>query len=133
MAQLIVEIHIPLVETRGGLLAGPEPDLEIEPGAELEVERGAGLGLEVEFSWIAAVEEYLVKREESGEFEVYDDGESLGGDYLFFLTGADEQTLLSIAADVARLPGIPTGAYAIVTDDEADELGAGRREPLPQI
>jgi hypothetical protein len=120
MAQLIVEIHIPLVETRVRLLDDLESEVASEPG------------LEVEFSWIAAVEEYLAKREESGEFEVYDDGEELGGDYLFFLTGADEQTLLSIAADVARLRGIPPGAYAIVTDDEADEPGVGRHEPLPQ-
>jgi hypothetical protein len=120
MAQLVVEIHIPLVETRVRLLDDEES------------ESGSQAGLEVEFGWIVAVEEYLTKREESGEFEVYTDGESLGGDYLFFLTGADEQTLLSIAADVARLPGIPPGAYAIVTDDTSDEPGTGRHEPLPQ-
>jgi hypothetical protein len=121
MAQLIVEIHVPLVETR----------LRLHDDQESEV--GAAPGPKVEFEWIVAVEEYLVKREESGEFEVYDDGESLGGDYLFFLTGADEQTLLAVAADVARLPGIPPGAYAIVTDDEAGEMGVGRHEPLPQL
>lgn len=127
MAQLIVEIHIPLVETRVQLPDDTEPEAGSEPAAA-----SPQLSLEVEFDWIVAVEEYLAKREESGEFEVYDDGESLGGDYLFFLTGADEPTLLSIAADVARLPGIPPGAYAIVTDDESNEMGLGRQEPLPQ-
>jgi hypothetical protein len=120
MAQLVVEIHIPLVETRVRLLDDEELEVASEPG------------LEVDSGWIATVEEYLAEREESGEFELYGDGEEHGGDYLFFLTGADEQTLLSIAADVARLPGIPPGAYAIVTDDEADEPGIGRNEPLPQ-
>jgi hypothetical protein len=121
MAQVVVEIHLPLVQTPADSLADPAPD------------SAAQLGLEVEFEWIGVVEDYLAKREESGEFEVYSGGEEVGGDYLFFLTGADEQILLSIAADVARLPGIPTGAYAIVTDDESDETGVGRHEPLPQV
>ncbi|GAA3566942.1 hypothetical protein [Kribbella ginsengisoli] len=120
MAQPVVEIHIPLVETRVRLLDDPGSEEAPEPG------------LEVEFGWISVVEDYLAKREESGEFELYADGEELGGDYLFFLTGADEQTLLAIAADVARLPGIPPGPYAIVTTDDSDEPGVGRNEPLPQ-
>ncbi|NEA33927.1 hypothetical protein [Streptomyces sp. SID13031] len=108
MAQLIVEIHLPLVDT--GVRSPANPDYA--------------------FGWIFEVEEYLAKNEDGGGFEVYDDGEELGNDYLFFLTGANERTLLSVARDVARLPGMPKGAYAIVTDDEAEEMGVGQRAPL---
>jgi hypothetical protein len=31
---------------------------------------------------------------------------------------------------VAALPGIPQGVFVIVTDDEAEEMGVGRRMPL---
>ncbi|MDX6241430.1 MAG: hypothetical protein QOG10_6254 [Kribbellaceae bacterium] len=41
-----------------------------------------------------------------------------------------EETLLAVAAHVAALPGIPRGVFAIVTDDEAEEMGVGRRMPL---
>lgn len=108
MAQLIVEIHLPLVDT--GVRSPDNPDFA--------------------YGWIFEVEEYLVTHEDGGGFEVYDDGEELGDEYLFFLTGADERTLVSVARDVARLPGVPKGAYAIVTDDEAGEMGVGRRAPL---
>jgi hypothetical protein len=108
MAQLIVEIHIPLTGKGGRMPDSPD----------------------YEFPWIDEVEEYLAEQEEKGTFEVYDDGEELGGAYLFFITGASEETLLTIAADVAALPGVPRGAFAIVTDDEAEEMGVGRRVPL---
>jgi hypothetical protein len=83
-----------------------------------------------EFRWIDEVEEYLAEREETGTFEVYDDGEELGDAYLFFIAGASEETLLTVAADVAALPSVPQGVFAIVTDDEAEEMGVGRRVPL---
>jgi len=35
-----------------------------------------------------------------------------------------------VAADVAALPGVPQGVFAIVTDDEAEEMGVGRRVRL---
>jgi hypothetical protein len=108
MAQLIVEIHLPLVDT--GVRSPDNPDYA--------------------FGWIFEVEKYLAKHEEEDGFEVYDDGEEFGNDYLFFLSGAAERTLLSVARDVARLPGVPKGAYAIVTDDEAEEMGVGQRAPL---
>jgi hypothetical protein len=112
MAQLIVEIHPPLVDSLGR----PADDASFD----------------FTFDWIEAVGDYLMALEESGGVLLYDDGEEFGDEYLFFLTGPDEQPLLAVAADVARLPGVPKGAYATVTDDEAGEMGVGRREPLPQ-
>jgi hypothetical protein len=108
MAQLIVEIHVPLVDT--GVRSPDNPDYA--------------------YGWIFEVEEYLASHQDTGGFEVYDDGEESGNAYLFFLTGADERKLLSVARDVARRPGMPKGAYAIVTDDEAEETGVGQRAPL---
>jgi hypothetical protein len=96
MAQLIVEIHVPLVDT--GVRSPDNPDYA--------------------YGWIFEVEEYLASHEDDGGYEVYDDGEELGNAYLFFLTGADERTLLSVARDV------------VVTDDEAEETGVGQRAPL---
>ncbi|MFC0622625.1 hypothetical protein [Kribbella deserti] len=80
--------------------------------------------------WIGEVEQYLAEREAGGAFEVYDDSEELGDDFLYFITGASEEMLLAVAADVAALPGLPPGVYAIVTDDEAEEMGVGRRIAL---
>jgi hypothetical protein len=119
MAQLIVEIHIPLTSK------GPR----LPPGATWP-RSSAIIAADDPFPWIGEVEEYLVEREEDGTFEVHDDGEELGDDYLYFITGASEETLLAVAAAVAALPGIPQGVFAIVTDDEAEEMGVGRRVPL---
>lgn len=76
------------------------------------------------------MEEYLGEREEDGTFEIHDDGEELDGEYLYFITGASEESLLAVAADVAALTGLPQGVFAIVTDDGAEEIGVGRRVPL---
>ncbi|GAA1120585.1 hypothetical protein GCM10009630_17910 [Kribbella jejuensis] len=58
------------------------------------------------------------------------EGEEVGDAYVYFITAASEATLLRVAADVAALPGVPRGVFAMVTDDEAANLGAGRRVPL---
>jgi hypothetical protein len=117
MAQLIVEIHILLVST--GLPPGTTwpRSTDIVPD-------------DYPYPWIGEIEAYLGEREEDGHFEVYDDGEELGDEYLYFITGASEETLLTVASDVAALPGIPQGVFVIVTDDEAEEMGVGRRMPL---
>lgn len=96
---LVVEIHVPLVATATDGYAYP---------------------------WIDGIEELLFVGAENGAYEVYDDGEELDGEYLFFVTGADESTLVAVASTVARHPGVPDGVYARVTDDEAD-MGTGRR------
>ncbi|MEE1759649.1 MULTISPECIES: hypothetical protein [unclassified Streptomyces] len=62
---------------------------------------------------------------------MYDDGEEYGEAYIFFITGAAEEDLLAVAARTAGLPGIPGGVFAVVTNDEADEIGLGRRVELP--
>ena len=106
--QLVVEIHLP---TRGD-------------GGVLPGERGYA------FAWIDEVEEFLEDESSDGSFEIYDVGEDFVETYVFFISGASEELLLSVAARVASLPGIPSGAFAVVTDDQAEEFGAGRRIPL---
>ena len=83
------------------------------------------------FPWIEDVEAFLVDVEDRGEAEVYDDGEEYGEVYVFFVTGADEDSLLAVASRAAKLDRVPTGAFAMVTHDEADEFGQGRRVDLP--
>ncbi|MBQ1051945.1 hypothetical protein KBX50_26235 [Micromonospora sp. C51] len=102
----IVEIHVPLVPTPG-----------LDPGVYA-------------FPWIDQVEDFLVDLEDEGAVEVYDDGEELGDVYVFFIAGATEATLLTAASRVATLDSVPTGAFAIVTDDGAPD-GTGRRIDLP--
>nr|WP_221383151.1 hypothetical protein [Actinoplanes polyasparticus] len=103
---LLVEIHVPL------------PSLE-------EMESGQQPHPVV---WIDEVQEFLAGLEEGEEF---DDGEEYGDVYVFFIAGADESTLLRAASRVAALEGVPSGAFAMVTDDEAEEFGMGRRVDLP--
>jgi hypothetical protein len=105
---LLVEIHIPL----------PTPE---------EVEAGAS---EHPVVWIEKVEDFLAELH-GEELEVFDDGEQDGAVYIFFIAAADEQTLLAAASRVAVLDGVPTGAFAMVTDDAAEEFGMGRRVDLP--
>ncbi|TCO44924.1 hypothetical protein EV646_10996 [Kribbella antiqua] len=106
--QLVVEIHLPL-NGAGGIPPG-------DPGYE--------------FGWIDDIEEFLDDESSDGGFDIYDDGEEIGGVYVFFVAGAPEEVLLSVAADVAALPGVPSGAFAVVTDDKSDEIGTGRRVAL---
>jgi|GEM_PF-4435967 len=40
-------------------------------------------------------------------------------------------SLLRVASEVAALDRVPAGAFAMVTDDEAEEFGMGRRVELP--
>lgn len=106
--QFVVEIHVPL-NGAGGI---PPSD----PGYE--------------FGWIDDIEEFLDDESSDGSFDIYDDGEEIGGAYVFFVAGAPEEVLLSVAADVAALPSVPSGAFAVVTDEESEEVGTGRRVAL---
>jgi hypothetical protein len=103
MTATLVEIHVPF--------GGEEPAPE----------------------WIDRVEEHLVGAEGRGELEVYDDGEEFGDVYVFFVTGASEDDLLSAAAEVATLPGVPPGAFAHVSDVDAGQFGLGRRIELDLV
>lgn len=104
--ETVVEIHVPL-----------RPAADLAPG-------------EYPYPWIDDIEDYLAERSEDGEVEVYDDGEEVGPEYVFFVCGAPEASLVGVAAEVAALPFVPDGAYAVVTDSTAD-VGAGRRVDLP--
>lgn len=103
MAELLVEIHVPLTPS--------------------DVPEG-----EYPFPWIDSAMEFLFELDDS-RGEMYDDGEELGDEYLFFVHAGSESDLLSIAREIARLPGMPLGVCATVTDTEAD-MGGGRRVDL---
>ncbi|MGP2440898.1 hypothetical protein [Streptomyces sp. JW3] len=107
MPTQVVEIHVPLLPAPG-LADGAYP-----------------------FPWIDQVEEFLAGLEDAGEAEVFDDGEEDGDVYVFFVTGAGTDRLLTVASRVATLPGVPAGTFAVVSDDEAEETGTGRRVALP--
>ncbi|MDP9842670.1 hypothetical protein [Streptosporangium lutulentum] len=107
MATTVVEIHVPLREVSS--LAKTE----------------------YQFPWIDEIEEFLFELEQQGEVEVFDDGEEFREVYVFFVTGTDENALLVAASRVAALDGVPAGAFAVITDDEAAEFGLGRRIDLP--
>ncbi|WP_416976363.1 hypothetical protein [Streptomyces sp. T028] len=104
---VVVEIHVPL---------SPAPDLA----------EGA-----YPFPWIDAVEDFLAVLEDEGGAEVFDEGVEDEDRYVFFVTGAEERTLLEVASRVATLPGVPTGAFAVVSDEPGEEIGRGRRVELP--
>lgn len=103
MVDLLVEIHVPL--TPGDVPEGEYP-----------------------FPWVDSVMEFLFELDGS-KGEMYDDGEELGDEYLFFVHGAPEADLISLAREVANLPDVPPGVYATVTDTEA-EMGGGNRVAL---
>ena len=104
MSELVVAIHVPLTPTPG---LGPD---------------------DYPYPWIDDVEAYLGELDGS-DGEVWDDGEELGEDYVFFVSGAPEADLVRLAKRVSRLDGVPDGAYAVVTDSEGD-MGEGRRVNL---
>ncbi|GGU15156.1 hypothetical protein [Streptomyces lateritius] len=101
---IVVEIHVPLEEAPGA----PEGSYPLQ--------------------WIDQIEEFFAEQDAA---EVYDDGEEYDGAYVFFIAGATEEVLLAVASGTAGLPGIPSGVFAIVTNDEAEEIGFGRRVELP--
>ncbi len=107
MSRPIVEIHVPLTATPG-----------MPAGA-------------YQYPWIDDVEEALAEGDGDGRYEVHDDGEELGEEYLFFITGDREADLVAVATEIANLPGVPAGTYAVVADDAQAEMGVGRRVELP--
>lgn len=102
-------------------------DIVVEIHVPLRQDPGAPEGSYV-FPWIDQVEDFLAEQEAA---EVYDDGEEYDGVYVFFITGATEEVLLAVASGTAGLPGIPSGVFGMVTNDEAEEIGLGRRVELP--
>ncbi|GAA1468149.1 hypothetical protein [Microbacterium thalassium] len=105
MADLLVEIHVPLIPAEG---VGED---------------------DYPFPWIETIETFLFDLEDGDRGEMYDDGEELGGEYLFFVWGAPEDVLIDVARDIANLRGVPEGTYARVSDTGAD-MGEGRRVAL---
>ncbi len=109
MAQLVVEIHVPLT---------PTPDL---PEGEYE------------YPWIEEVQDRVAVLDlKSDGAEDYDDGEEIGEVYAFFLTGEDRDSVLLAAKRIATGPGVPAGGFIIVNDSEGD-MGEGERVELADI
>ncbi|MFC0503630.1 hypothetical protein [Micromonospora costi] len=106
MAEIVVEIHVPLVAT---------------PGLAARA---------YQFPWIEDIEDFLADLEGQGAVEVIDEGEEYGDVYVFAIGGAEEARLLAAASRVAMLDRVPRGAFAVVTDDETDDIGQGRRVDL---
>lgn len=81
--------------------------------------------------WVDDVGDFMIDLEDEFGVEEYEDGEQVGDEFVFFLAGARERTLLAAASRVAVREGVPAGAYAMVTDTAAAEVGMGRRVKLP--
>ena len=107
MSQLVVEIHVP-----------PTPAPAVADG-------------DYPFPWIQELEEHLAELEEAGELEVYDDGEEIDDEYVFFITGGTEQQLLQSASRTATRDGVPARTYAVVSSNDSEEIGTGHRVDLP--
>lgn len=99
--ELIVEVHVPFERSEAADDEGAYP-----------------------YPYLETIEEYLFALD--GDHGVmYDDGEQIDDEYLFFLAGASEAELIDLAREIAALPGVPAGVYATVTDSDAD-MGGGR-------
>ncbi|MBM2620789.1 hypothetical protein JIG36_35345 [Actinoplanes sp. LDG1-06] len=81
--------------------------------------------------WIDDVGDFLIDLEDELRLEEVEDGEEVGDEYVFFIAGANERTLLKAASRVATREGVPSGAYAMVTVTDAAKVGMGRRVSLP--
>lgn len=104
---MVVEIHVPLP---------PTPNLP----------EGA-----YPFPWFEEIEDVLSDLEDQGDVAVFEDGEEHEDAYVFFVAGGGEEELLAVASHVATLPGVPAGAFAVVSDGQAEEFGVGRQVTLP--
>jgi hypothetical protein len=105
-SNIVVEIHVPLTPVIG-LPEGEDP-----------------------FPWIDDIMEFITDLDERGEVALFDDGGEFDEVYVFLINAASEDRLLAAAARIADLPGVPAGVFAMVTDDEAEEFGLGRRVEL---
>lgn len=83
-----------------------------------------------QFPWLIDVEQHLHDLEDQDEVELFDDGEEVGDEYLFFLTGRPDAELIEAASRIASRPGVPAGAY-IVLNTGHDDFGIGKRIDLP--
>jgi hypothetical protein len=109
MAELVVELHVPLVAP---------------PGLSDD---------EYQYPWIMQIEDDVAALDEATDGATdYDDGEELGDDYIFFLTGDDEAKVLAAAKSVASASYVPAGAFLVVNDSQGD-MGEGRRVELSAV
>lgn len=101
MSESVVEVHVPMVPTQG--LATRDD----------------------QFPWMGAVEDHVGS---ASGVQMGGDAEQSGEEYLFYLSGADEDRLIEVAREIAGLSGVPSGVYAVVPD--ADRTDSGLRIDL---
>jgi len=99
---VVLEVHIPLV---AGKASNEDP-----------------------FAWTEDVEDFLAER--VGPVTGLDDGEEIGDTYVFPLVGGGIGDLLFVAREIAALPGVPAGVYAVLTDSASVGSEDGRRIEL---
>ena len=103
MTEPIVEIHVPLT-----------PSADVAPG-------------EYPFPWIDDIEETLEVGAEDGRYEMYDDGEELGDEYVFFIVGDDEK--VAARRGDGRRHAARRAGRRVRRRDGRGPAGAGDRPP----
>ena len=88
--ETVLELHVPLTPTKG-----------LDEG-------------EYQFPWIDELDEAIEQLTDDGILETADDGDEVDGHYVFFLSGADEDSLVAVAERLAARDAVPAGAFAIV-------------------
>lgn len=106
VSEPLVEVHVPLVPVEG-----------------------AAEG-EYSYPYLEAIEDVLFELDGQGRGEMWDDGEEFDDEYLFFISHASEEALLTLARELRALPGVPEQTYAVVSTTDAAEWGVGRRVDL---
>ena len=109
MPELVVEVHVPLTKS-----------VELDEG-------------DYAFPWIDEVSEFVASLDETMKYDgaiQHDDPEEWEGHYVFFLSGATEDSLIRAANDIGQLSGVPVGTFAMVTDSDAATYGEGTRVEL---
>ncbi|GAA0589495.1 hypothetical protein HPO96_03745 [Kribbella sandramycini] len=68
-------------------------------------------------AWIDEIQDFLDDESSDGSFDIYDLAGGDGDAYVYYLTGAPTEALLRTAAEVAALPGVPTGVFTVIIDE----------------
>ena len=89
-AERILELHVPLVPTKG-----------LDEG-------------EYQFPWIDELDEDIQQLEEQGILEIAHDSEEIDDHYVWFFGGAVDDALIDSAERLAAKDSVPAGAFAIV-------------------
>ncbi|WP_423919644.1 hypothetical protein ACPEEZ_12705 [Frigoribacterium sp. 2-23] len=110
--------------THGGPAApfpeGDEPVLVVEVHLPIDADGGSADSID-------RIEEFLSRHAD----QWFDDGEEVGDDFVWPLSNGSRAELLELAADIAALPGLPDGLFAVVTD--SDDLFSDDGDAIPLL